>query len=250
MTDSTFSRSSSPEIPPEVRTDLQTLGITVAEEALQQMACYLDLLLEANQRMNLTAIRDPAQAWHRLIVDSLTILPGLAELPAGARVIDIGTGGGLPGMPIAIARPDLQVWLLDGTGKKVRFLEETIRTLGLTHVQAVQARAEDLGHDPQHREQYDAVTNRAMGAMSIVLEYGLPLLKVDGFMLAMKGPKAEQELRDAGDALEKLGAGPIEVFDAYPPSFENDLVVVVVPKDRRTPRLYPRLAGLPKRSPL
>jgi len=242
--------TTNPDIPDFVHADLEALGLEIAPDAMAQLADYLDRLLEINQRMNLTAIRDRDAAWRRLIVDSLTILPGLAEVPAGAKVIDIGTGGGLPGIPMAITRPDLKVTLLDATGKKIKFLQEVIDALGLENATAIQARAEAFGREQQHREQYDVVTNRAMGVMSTILEYGIPLLKVDGFMLAMKGPRAEQELHDAGNALEKLGCGEVRVFDAYPESFENDLVIVIVDKVQRTAKLYPRDAGVAKRSPL
>jgi 16S rRNA (guanine527-N7)-methyltransferase len=207
-------------------------------------------LLKANERVNLTAIRDRDAAWQRMIVDSLTILPGLDELEADSHIIDLGTGGGLPGIPVAIARPNRRLTLLEATGKKVRLLEQFINALNLTNCQAIQQRAETLAHEPAHREQYDAAVNRAIGQMSAVLEYSMPLLKTGGRLLAMKGPKVEQELDAAGDALDILGAGDLQVIDAYPETFDNDLVIVSIIKERPTPTQYPRNASRMKQKPL
>lgn len=237
-------------IPDFVGDDLQALGFEVPDATLDQLEVFLDRLLEANTRMNLTAVRQRDAAWKRLIVDSLTVLPGLDDLEPGAKVIDIGSGGGLPGIPLAIARPDLVVTLLESTGKKVAFHREAIDAMGLSQVHTIQERAEVLGQDPSHRQQYDAAVSRAVGPMAEVLEYSLPLVRVGGRMLAMKGPKAGQELDAASDALATLGAGDLQVFDAYPESFDNDLVIVSVLKDRPTPRTYPRSAGIPHRCPL
>src|SRR5690606_31284615 len=126
---------------------------------------------DANQRVNLTAVKDRDTAWHRLVLDSLTLAPGLEPVEPGGRVVDIGTGGGPPGIPLAIARPDLRFTLVDATGKKVRLVESFIEALGLDTAQAVQARAEDLGHDPRHREHYAAAVTRAVGSVAEVLEY-------------------------------------------------------------------------------
>lgn len=238
------------DVPEFVRADLRELEVGLAEASLQQLARYLDLLLEANEKVNLTAVREREEAWRRLIVDSLTVLPDLAAFQAWARVVDIGTGGGLPGIPVAIARPELQVTLLEATGKKVRLLEGFIGSLGLKNCRALQGRAEALGQRPEHRAQYDAAVSRAVGAMSAVLEYSLPLVKVGGGVLAMKGPRVEQELEEATEALDELGAGELQVAEAYPPSFENELVVVQVVKDRPTPGAYPRNAGRMRQRPL
>jgi 16S rRNA (guanine527-N7)-methyltransferase len=238
------------DVPEFVMRELEALGVALAPASLERLGEFLSLLLEANTRVNLTAVREPEAAWRRLIIDSLTLLPWLEQFEAGAGLIDIGSGGGLPGIPIAIARPDLKVTLLEATGKKVRFHESAIDRLGLTRVRSFQQRAETLGQDRAHRQQYDVAVSRAIGPMSEVLEYSLPLVKVDGLVLAMKGPKVEQELAGAGDALAKLGAGELQVFDAYPPSFDNDLVVVAVGKQSATPGAYPRLPGVPRKEPL
>lgn len=250
-------------IPDFVHRDLDALGFDVPAEMLDKLAAYLDMILKANETTNLTAIRHREQAWSRLIVDSLTPLPGMppppetpedeAEELSGTgelRLIDIGTGAGLPGVPLAIARPDVGVTLVEATGKKAAFLQTVIDELELSNTQVAQERAENLGQDPGHRAKYDVAVSRAVGPLPVVLEYSLPLLKVGGQVLAMKGPKAEAELRDSGDALVKLGGGEVAVIEAYPESFENELVIVSVIKESATPQEFPRLPGLPKKFPL
>lgn len=240
-------------IPDFVHEDLKALGFEMPAEVLEKLEAYLDLILKANETTNLTAIRHREQAWSRLIVDSLTPLPGLPEDPSGDgefKLIDIGTGAGLPGIPLAIARPDVGVTLIEATGKKIAFLQSVIDALELTNTTAVQERAENVGQDSAHRGKYDVAVSRAVGPMPVVLEYSLPLLKLGGRMLAMKGPKAETELEASGDALLKLGCGEVEVFEAYPESFDNELVIVSVVKEAATPQEFPRLPGLPKKFPL
>lgn len=250
-------------IPDFVHRDLDALGFDVPAEMLDKLVAYLDMILKANETTNLTAIRHREQAWSRLIVDSLTPLPGMppppetpedeAEELSGTgelRLIDIGTGAGLPGVPLAIARPDVGVTLVEATGKKAAFLQTVIDELELSNTQVAQERAENLGQDPGHRAKYDVAVSRAVGPLPVVLEYSLPLLKVGGQVLAMKGPKAEAELRDSGDALVKLGGGEVAVIEAYPESFENELVIVSVIKESATPQEFPRLPGLPKKFPL
>ncbi|MCG8512017.1 MAG: 16S rRNA (guanine(527)-N(7))-methyltransferase RsmG [Rhodospirillales bacterium] len=235
-------------IPRFVYDDLAALAISVTDAQLDVLSRYLDLLLDA--KMNLTAIRERDAAWRRLIVDSLTLAAGLEELPSGTKLIDIGSGGGLPGLPVAVVIPQLRVTLLEATGKKARFLEEAAGALQLANVRVVAERAETMGQMPEHREQYDIAASRAVGPMPVVLEYSLPLLKRGGRVLAMKGPKVEEELAVSGDALSILGGGDIAMIDAYPENFENELVIISVIKDHPTPKEYPRLPGTPKHSPL
>lgn len=232
------------------RESLIRLGLDTSETAYALLNQYLDQLLLANQQFNLTGIRDRDQAWDRLIVDSLTLLPGLEHMAGGSTIIDVGSGGGLPGVPIAIVRPDLHITLLEATGKKARFLQDCIDNLSLPSVRVVHQRAEALGQDQHHRQSYDVAVCRAVGPMNCVLEYLLPLVCVGGRALVMKGPNVESELEIAGDALSILGAGELCVFEAYPEDFGRDTVIVSVLKERPTPNAYPRRDGIPKQSPL
>ncbi|MEX2215105.1 MAG: 16S rRNA (guanine(527)-N(7))-methyltransferase RsmG [Phycisphaeraceae bacterium] len=237
-------------VPAFVIEELARLSITLSDEQLAQLATYLNHLLTTNKTMNLTAIRELDAAWRRLIIDSLTVLPMLDDVLEGAKLIDVGSGGGLPGVPVAIARPDVYVTLLETTGKKARFLETCVTVVGLTNVSVVQARAETAGQESAHRQKYDAAISRAIGPMRELLEYCLPLVKLGGVVLAMKGPKAEEELDEAGDAIMTLGGGEIQVMEAYPESFDIGTVVIRITKEHATPQEFPRAPGMPRLQPL
>ncbi len=230
--------------PPEFLDWIEAYGIEFDPGDLERLGRYLALLLDANTRFNLTAITDPDQAWTRHVFDSLTLLPYL-DSSAAHRVIDIGSGGGLPGIPLAVAMPDVRFTLLEATGKKAVFLRETAAMLELDNIDVVGDRAETIGHDREHhRERYDAVTARAVGRLAVLLELAAPLAKVGGHILAIKGAKAAREIEDAREALRLLHC---EIADtARTPTG----TVVVIEKRRRTPKVYPRRPGEPKRAPL
>jgi len=229
-----------------LETPLREDAFDLDDETIDRLGAFLTLLLETNKRFNLTAIKEPDEAWRRHILDSVSMLPFLGD---AAAVIDVGSGGGLPGIPLAIACPAVRFTLLESTGKKARFLEQAVSELGLAHVTVVQARAEDAGRPGPHREAYDVAVARAIGPMNVLLELLMPLVKVGGRVQAMKGRRAEQELRDAGDALMLLGAGDVSVYGAMP-GVEEEAVVVEVVKDAATQAQYPRRPGVPKQQPL
>jgi len=164
-------------------------------------------------------------------------------------VVDVGSGGGLPGLPLAIVKPELKVTLLEATGKKARFLERAAEALGLDNVAVVNDRAETAGPQKAYRERFDAAVGRAIGPINVMLELTLPLVRVGGRVLAMKGKAVEGELRDAGDALMLLGGGEVEAYDALP-GLEEEAVIVEIAKAQATPRQYPRRPGTPKHEPL
>lgn len=229
---------------PEFLAAAEALGLAFDPGDLERLERYLGLLLEANQRFNLTAVIDPAQAWMRHLLDALTLVPILESCEA-ERVIDVGSGGGVPGIPLAIVRPSMAMTLLEATGKKAAFLEATAQALGLGNVTVLRERAETAGQDHRRwREQFDAVLARAVGPLPTLLELTLPLAKVGGLVLAIKGEKAPQEIEAAKQALHALHARVIDSLRTPTGT------IVVVEKERKTPRLYPRAAGEPKRKPL
>jgi 16S rRNA (guanine527-N7)-methyltransferase len=229
--------------PPDLAARAEASGIAFDEGDVERLGAYLALLLDANTRFNLTAIRDPAEAWERHLLDSLTLLPYLLEARA-ATVVDVGTGGGLPGVPLAIAAPAIQFTLLEATGKKADFLKDAVRRLDLANVRVVNDRAENAGRAPEHREQYDVATARAVGPLAVLVEYTLPFVRVGGHLLAIKGQNAPKEVTDARVALSALHA---EVVDTARTATGT---IVVVEKHRRTSPKYPRRPGEPKRAPI
>lgn len=230
--------------------EAQRLGLAFDEPDLPQLGRYLALLIDANARFNLTAVDEPGAAWRRHILDSLTLLPVIQEGVQAAegqplRLIDVGSGGGLPGLPLAIVLPDVQVTLLEPTGKKATFLRETAEALGLANVTVLSDRAEKVGRDKaRHREKYDIVTSRAVGALPMLIELMAPLARPGGLVLAIKGAKADEELAQASYAIGLLGtrhAGTVETPTGR---------IIVLEKASRTPNLYPRGDGEPKRAPI
>ncbi|MFG0274401.1 MAG: 16S rRNA (guanine(527)-N(7))-methyltransferase RsmG, partial [Phycisphaerales bacterium] len=228
---------------PEFLAAAEEYGIAFEPGDLERLGRYLALLLDANTRMNLTAIRDPGEAWLRHIFDSLTLLPMLAELPAGARVADVGSGGGAPGIPLAIVLPDLRFTLIEATGKKADFLRAAADSIGLANLEVVADRAESVGQSAL-RAQFDAVTARAVGPIRVLAELVIPLATVGGLALLIKGQKAEEELADAKRALHSLHA---TVAGVVPTPTGR---IVALEKPRATPGKYPRRPGEPKREPL
>lgn len=246
-----------PPAPDSFIEEAASLGIEFEPGDLDTLRAYLGLLYGANELFNLTAVRDPVEAWRRHILDSLTLLPFLADLPESARVIDVGSGGGLPGVPLAICLPALRFTLLEATGKKAEFLKEVVRRLPLSNAAVVQERAERAGQDRGtlvagplgtrrggHREMYQAAVARAVGPLAVIAELTAPFIALNGRVLLIKGEKSDAELEEAAEALRLL---KIEYVRTMPTPTGR---VVVLEKRAATPRLYPRPDGEPKRVPL
>jgi 16S rRNA (guanine527-N7)-methyltransferase len=229
---------------PAFLAEADSFGIAFDDGDLDRLGRYLALLLDANSRFNLTAITDPAEAWMKHVFDSLTLMP-LLEAAEAKDVIDVGSGGGLPGIPLAIAMPGVRFTLLEATGKKAAFLREAVEALALPNVEVISERAETIGRDrDRHREQYDAVLARAVGKLRVLLELTLPLARVGGLVITIKGASAGQEVEDAAGALHALH-GQVVHTTRTPTG-----TILVVEKLRPTGKLYPRLPGEPKRAPL
>lgn len=222
-------------------------GVRLTSQQTEQFQKYMEMLVEWNERLNLTAITEPLAIVEKHFVDSLTVLSA-CELKTGAKILDVGTGAGFPGLAIKIARPDLQVTLLDGANKRLRFLGEVCSALGLECAR-VHKRAEEAGLDKRMREGFDLVTARAVAALNILCEYCLPLVKMKGCFVAMKGPGAEEELSTAGNALQILGGDKITVKSIQLPT-AGERNLIVVKKLRYTPKMYPRHGGTILKHPL
>jgi 16S rRNA (guanine527-N7)-methyltransferase len=220
--------------------------VSLSEHQHDLLARYLDLLLDANQRMNLTRITDRAAAEIQHVGDALTVLP---FLPKGEfRLADVGSGGGVPGIPLAIARPDARVMLVESTKKKAAFLREATAQLGLGNLSVSQWRAEQVGRS-NSRETFDVTTARAVATLDWLAEWCLPLLKRGGKLLAMKGERSAAELPAARKAIKLLGGGEPVVHAIQLPGTEHR-VIVEIPKVNRTDDRFPRDATVAKGKPL
>lgn len=225
------------------------LSLELSATQLAQFEQLTGLLLDWNTRMNLTGITEPADIALKHYLDSLTVLKVLTK--AGhSRLLDVGTGAGFPGLPLAIVLPQLRATLLDSTAKKLRFIEEAGRALGLDNIRIVHARAEDAGRDDAHRGAYDFVTARAVSRMPVLMECTLPMTKRGGLVIAMKGASAHEETRAAAKAISTLGGKLAGIDEVRLPNLENPRFLVMVRKVGKTPRRYPRQAGAPSRDPI
>lgn len=228
--------------PAEFTEAMQTQGIELDAGELDKLAHYLTLLYAANERMNLTGVRDRTSAWMRHIFDSLTLLPILQQAEA-RTVVDVGSGGGLPGLVLAAVLPDVEFTLVESIGKKARFLQETAAAMGCHNVRVRSVRAETLGAK-ELRECIDVVVSRAVARLPILLELCLPMVRTGGFFVAIKGEQAAAEAAASVHALGELRG--VIVDQTRTPTG----TLVIVEKTGKTPKRYPRAAGEPERSPL
>ncbi|MEI7772238.1 MAG: 16S rRNA (guanine(527)-N(7))-methyltransferase RsmG [Chloroflexales bacterium] len=222
-------------------------GIALSAGQIAQFAAYADELRLWNERINLTAISEPAEVYRRHFLDSLSLARFWGDSPTS--LVDIGSGAGFPGLPLAILRPGLRLTLVESVGKKAEFLRHMAELLGLAGVRVRTLRAEDLGRERGEREAHGLVTARAVAELRVLVEYGLPLLKVGGRMLAPKGVAAHAEAAAAGPAISLLGGRLVAVTPVELPGLDSH-AVVIIDKLRPTDSRYPRPAGTPRRQPL
>ncbi len=234
------------------------MGIELSDTQVAAFQRFQEELLAWNQRMNLTSITDPAEIETKHFLDSLSCLlalpridgrPLAAWLASSPRAVDIGAGAGLPGLALKIAWPSLRLTLLEATGKKCRFMQHVVDTLGLADVTVVQARAEDFGQRAG-RLAFNLALARAVSRLPTLLEYGLPLLKLGGWLVIQKGREPQEELAQSRLALQTLGGSLHQVLPVTVPGLEAERSLVIVAKAAATPAAYPRRAGIPERQPI
>ena len=224
-------------------------GIPLTAEQIGQFSVYHEMLLDWNTRMNLTALTAPEDVAVKHIIDSLTAYD--AALFDGARMlIDVGTGAGLPGIPLAVYAPHLTVTLLDALNKRVRFLTEVTAAMGLQNVRCIHARAEEAARTAEHRAAYDIAVSRAVARLPVLPEYTLPFVRVGGTPLALKGRAYAEEQKEARRAAEVLGGGRITARPVHLPGLDDVRAILTVTKERQTPAAYPRGGGAPTRRPI
>jgi 16S rRNA (guanine527-N7)-methyltransferase len=221
--------------------------LPIYEERLNQLGIYAQELKDWNTRINLTALKEDSDIIDKHFIDSLLIFR-YEEVIEGARVADVGAGGGFPGIPIKIYRPDIRLSLIESIGKKTRFLNHVVDTLKLDNVEVLNERAEVIGHSKEHREIYDIVVARTVARLPILAEYCLPLVSVGGKFIAYKGQESEVEVEEAKNAIEKLGGRFIKIVrDEVNPERRS---LIFIEKVKNTPDQYSRQAGKVDKKPL
>jgi len=247
-----------------LREGAKDLGLTLSPRHVEMFECYYHELTKWNRRFNLTAITGYEEVQIKHFLDSLSCFlafPGETLGPLPSRIplqlsrspfwcLDIGSGAGFPGLPLKILAPDIRMTLIDSTRKKVGFLRHMIDILELEDVEAIHTRAEELGHMPHHREQYDIVVARAVAHLPILCEYCLPLCRVGGRMIALKGREAHEEAEESQEAFDALGGALVEVKPVTLLDMGSGHHLIAIDKVASTPDKYPRRPGMPSKRPL
>ena len=223
------------------------LGVRFLVEQTEQFFEYMNLLIEWNEKMNLTSIIEPEEIILKHFIDSITILK---EIEDNSKVVDVGTGAGFPGIPLSIMNPTLKITLVDSLNKRLIFLQEVVNKLNLKNVEIVHARAEEFGQNKKYRESFDISTSRAVANLSTLSEYLIPLVKVGGKVISMKASEAQEEINEAKKAIQVLG-GKIERIDEFNlPQSDIGRTVILIKKEEKTPNKFPRKPGTPSKEPI
>ena len=227
--------------------DLKAIGIELSDEQLEQFLTYYEMLIEKNKVMNLTTITDFDEVLEKHFEDSLSLIQAV-DLEKSQTVIDLGTGAGFPGIPLKIAFPNLQITLADSLNKRILFLDDVIRELGLTGIDTVHGRAEDLAKNSDYREKFDLCVSRAVANLSTLSEYCLPFVKIGGKFISYKAGECDEEVAASKSSVFLLGGkiSDIKKFELG----ESGRAFVIIDKVSGTPKKYPRKAGTPSKDPL
>ncbi len=228
---------------------VRDLNIDLSQVQIEKFIKYKELLKEWNEKINITAITEDDEIDIKHFLDSLT--PVTTKLfENNIKVIDIGTGGGFPGLPLKIYNEGLKVTLLDSLNKRIVFLNEVIKALELSDIEAVHGRAEELGRKAEYREKYDISISRAVASLNTLSEYCIPFVKVGGYFISMKGPDVEEELKEAEKGIKLLGGRIVKVEAIKIPQSDIIHSLIIIEKIKETPTKYPRAGGKPKKNPL
>ena len=223
------------------------IGLVFTEEQLDKFFKYMNLLLEWNEKINLTAITEPKEVILKHFIDSLTISKYIEN---NKTLADVGTGAGFPGIALKIYRSDLKITLVDSLNKRINFLNEVIKELDLKEIKTVHSRIEDFGKNKEYREKFDYTTARAVANLSVLSEYLIPIAKIDGKCICMKGSNIEEELNTSKNAIKILGGKIQKIEEFNLPKSDITRNVIIIKKLKNTPAKYPRKAGIPAKEPL
>lgn len=224
-------------------------GIEFNEEKYSKFIKYKEMIKEWNEKVNLTAIVEDDEIIKKHFIDSIKVFK-FEKLKNGRKVIDIGTGGGFPGIPMKIVNPSTEVVLLDSLNKRINFLNEVIKDLELNNIRTIHGRAEDFARESRYREKFDVATSRAVANLTVLSEFCLPYVKVGGYFVAMKGPAIEEEMKDAKNAIKILGGQVEKIIEVDIEGSDLNHNLVVIKKIKETPSKYPRKAGMVTKNPL
>lgn len=233
----------------QLQKDLEEFQISLTDTQLSQFSAYYEMLVEWNEKMNLTAITERAEVEKKHFVDSLSLVKAY-DLSGEHSLLDVGTGAGFPGIPLKIVFPKLQITLLDSLNKRIQFLNCVINELGLTKIETIHGRAEDFSKENLLREKFDLCVSRAVANMTTLSEYCIPYVKVGGVFISYKSERVTEELTQAERAITALGGKLKSQIDFYLPNSDIYRNLVVIEKKKPTPKQYPRKAGLPSKEPL
>ncbi|EFG55115.1 16S rRNA (guanine(527)-N(7))-methyltransferase RsmG [Lactobacillus amylolyticus] len=231
--------------------ELAKHNFDLTDKQKTQFEQYFKDLVETNEHVNLTRITDKEDVYLKHFFDSITPLFTFKDVfTKGATLCDVGAGAGFPSIPLKILLPDLKITIVDSLAKRLTFLKELIAKLGLSEVELVHGRAEDVGQNKLYREHFDLVTARAVANMTVLSEYCLPLVKKGGYFVALKGPKVEGELEESSKAIQVLGGEKVSETELTLPNSNEERTLILIKKIKQTPKKYPRQAGTPRRKPI
>ena len=231
---------------------LEELGIDLSNDQIDQFVKFYEMLVEKNKVMNLTGITEFNEVIVKHFIDSLALVKVIDKdkLSDDISIIDIGTGAGFPGIPLKIAFPEIRITLLDSLNKRINFLKEVSEELGFENIEFIHGRSEDFGRNPQYREKFDICVSRAVANLATLSEFCVPFVKVEGSFVSYKAGDCGEEISNSIKAVEKMGGKIINQLEYVVPTSDLNRVLLVIKKEKATPKLYPRKAGTPAKEPI